>query len=434
MLGDKDERIIPFGQRLFGLLNRPQYAKFQDTHGAYGFAREIGLRHFNSHLRGDDTIALSTVSVGKAKFLAVDVDRDFNLRLPIFRAVLARRELDYSAFAVTGSDPGRGKIIVALRQQIPQRQAVRLVQDILADAVADADFGTYKAKDASVYPTGGDGSHVRILGRNLRRARHSGLHEIPLNLLGELSDLCYVQPAAIEPEQFDVPNGGLRTRISSWAESFIGQPYVGTTLELHRSQVRLAHEAVELYGEAASTQLQEWFAQIEAASPNVSASCRRQLTRPDVVQRIVTFVRSVRTDIRTLSIPGYRWCPKSEIQAPRPAIRAYTALTEYVLDRQLDPHCFAMAYSTVAALTGYCDKGRARQAILKAEDAGLIVRLDNGVADQRYQLCALYALVGEGDDPTIARAKGTSHPKYADRIAERTRLGHFVQTAVQTAA
>lgn len=434
MRGDNDGRIIPFAKRIFGLLNRPQYGKFQNTDGVYGAAREIALRDFKSHLDGRDSIAVSTVNVGKAKFLAVDVDRDFNKRLPIFASVLARRELDYASFAVTGSDAERGKVIVTLQTPLPQRQAIRLVQDILSDAVADAAFGQYKAKDASVYPTGGDGSHVRILGRNLRRARHSGLHEIPMNLLGELSDLCYVQPAAIEPEQLGVPNGGLRTRISTWAELFIGQPYVGTTLELHRSQVRLAHEAVELFGEAASAQLQEWFAQIEAGSPSISASCRRQLTRPDVVQRIVTYVRSVRPDIRTLSIPGYRWCPKSEIQAPRPAIRAYTALTEYVLDRQLDPHCFAMAYSTVAALTGYCDKGRARQAILRAEDAGLIVRLDNGVADQRYQLCALYALVGEGDDPTTARAKGASHPKYADRIAERTRLGHFVQTAVQIAA
>lgn len=267
-----------FGGRVFRLLNRPRHGKFQDDVGGYGRAFTISRKDFEANLRGDCSVALSAVDNRFANFLAFDIDEQFLARLPVVSSVLRRNRLDRAAFAVSGSSTGRGKVVVSLAQRIPQSVARRLVFRLLGEMQHDADFGSVRKGTVSVYPTGGDGSFVRIFGRNRQRSRHSAT-EVPMDLDGNLSDLYYVEAAIIEYDAEAVHQAGL----SAWAREFISCPFTGNTAELWRSQVRLAGETATLYGSDAERRLSDWFFAISEISPQMKASTRRQLLRPEEV-------------------------------------------------------------------------------------------------------------------------------------------------------
>jgi hypothetical protein len=421
-------RKIPetFAEHVYARLNRPRHAKYQDEVGDYGDRFRIGLKHFDFHLQGFDTIGLSAVDGEKANYLAVDIDEDFERRLPIFADVLRARGWDKASFAVNGSGPGRGKVVVTLQERLPQRQAIHLVQSLTAEASADPRFGEFKAKDLTLFPQGGDGGHCRLFGRNLRRVRTRTLGESPLDLDGSLTDLCYLKPADIAA---DLPGKAMRRlSLSFWAEGFIKSPYVGGTPDLFKAQCRLAYEAVPLYGEEAEQFLVDAFREVERQSPSLSMSARRGLLRPDIAKRLVKYVTSTRPAssedghyISRVSI----WCPKENVEACKPAARVYHALSEYVVEWALDANCFGMSLDRVADLSGYSGKTKGKEALLKAVAAGLIVILDTGVPyqDGTIGLCGLYALVGHDSTPAEARAAGQLTRMYAERNRERIARG-----------
>jgi hypothetical protein len=408
-------------------LNCPRYGKYQNGQGGYQYRKRIGLRDFDFHLRGHDSIAVSAVHGEKVNFIAVDVDEKFEERLPIFADVLRKRGLAKASFAISGSSRGRGKVVVTLAERLPQRQGIALVASIIAEATADPRFGPYKKKDLTTWPQCGDGGHVRIFGRNLRRVRTRALTEAPLDLGGDLSDLCYVEPANIAADLPEMARS--KSALSSWAEGFINEPYVGATPDLFKAQCRLAYEAVALHGEAgAEAFLTEAFREIERQSTDLSRSARQSLLRADTVKRLVKYAASGGSPsskgghvISQVLVS----CPKNKLDAPKGAVRVYQALWKYVLDYALDPCCFGMSFERIADLADYSGATKAREAVLKAVAAGLIVRLDCGVPkrDGIVGLHGLYALVGHDITPDEARAAGQRTAMYAARSRERIARG-----------
>lgn len=119
------------------------------------------------------------------------------------------------------------------------------------------------------------------------------------------------------------------------------------------------------------------------------------------------------------------WLPKIDVPGPTAALRAYLALVEYVLENALDPNCFGITYDRIADLSGYACKGTTWKAVNAAIDAGLIVRLDSGLPriERRQGLCALYALVGNHNNPALAFTAGADTVMYRERSEERRRRG-----------
>ena len=418
-----------FHARLFSLLHRPRRAKYQDARGDYGGATRVNLGDFEDHLRGITTFSLASVEEGRANFLAWDIDVRFEERLQAFRHILLQRGLATSAFAVTGSSRGRGKVVLVLKDRLPQQQAVRLAKELLGEAARHAAFGPFSSADVSVYPTEGDGSFVRLLGRNRRRVWHQGVTETPLDLQGDLSDLLDLAPANI-PAEDDAPvyshNG-----LPRWVEAILSQAFTGTTKELFSLQVRLAGVARGLYQNDAATYLTAWFTQLDGNSTNLSASSRQNLQRADVVATVLRYANERKGTTGSLwrplalenghhSIPRLVWCPKSKMTAS--ARRVYQALTAYVLGHGLDPHCVGFTFDRIAAIAGFADKGASYKAVQKAQDSRLVFRLDTGT-NVRDGLCGLYAFVGQGEDLQAAYDAGVATEMYRERLQERTRLG-----------
>lgn len=417
-----------FDVRVYRLLNRPGKGKYQDDRSGYRYGYPISRKDFEAHLRGDCTIAMSAVDNGFANFLAFDIDQHFEVRLPVVRNVLRRRGLERASFAVNGSSVGRGKVVVTLAKRVPQSVARRLAFRIVAEMQNEKVFGTVLKGSVSVYPTGGDGSFVRLFGRNRQRARHKGLTEAPLDLDGNLSDLCYIEPAVIDYDREGVNRPGL----SAWAKQFVCSPYTGNTAELWRAQVRLAAEVVTLYGADAERRLSNWFQTLADISPQLRVSTRRQLLRPDAVARSVAWVRAHHEARRSTSawqprkdptiVSGLVIVGEKQKRTPRPAVRAYNALANWVLTVGLDAHCFGITYERAANLMGYADKADARAAILKAQDANLLFRLDQGTVGYGG-MATLYTLRGEGETLQDAYDAGVRSEQFQRRLAERKTLG-----------
>lgn len=408
-----------FSARLYALLNRPRNAKFQNEVGAYTKRTSIGLKHFESHLLGSDTIAVSVVDGGRANFLAIDVDANFEQRLPIFAAALRERGLATAAFAVTGSSPGRGKVIITLQNRLPQRQAVTMVDGIVSEVLDSPGFGQFKSSEVSTFPTNGDGSHVRLLGRNQRRAQSKGVHEVALDLDGNVTDLFQVVPADIEATQ----KRPLRHGLSSWAKEFCEHPFTGRTPDLFKAQARFGHEAYREYGDGALSFIIDAFRKVAENSPNLTASSRRNLMRSDTAARVFAYAKTANGGNHISVAP---WSPMTELAGfPKPAVRVYHGMAEHVLDNGLDANCFGITTQWIADRAGYAGKGKAWQALLVAVDEGLVVRLDSGVPREegRDGLCGLYGLVGEGTDVESVRVAGMMTPMYRKRSDERERRG-----------
>ncbi len=185
---------VNFARDLYRLLQRPARGKPQDGNGYKGHIR-IASYDFEDHLYGGVILAVACVSEGSANFLAFDCDEGFPKRLAIYEKVLSGRGLATAAFVTTGSTAGRGKIAVTLKHRIPQSFAMKLAEEIETEVVSDESFGAIRPAALTCFPSAGDGSYCRILGRKYAPAPF----EVFGNLQGKrTSDLSFVVPASIE--------------------------------------------------------------------------------------------------------------------------------------------------------------------------------------------------------------------------------------------
>ncbi len=418
-----------FGQRAWRLLNKPEKAKRQKPKGGYGAAFSLGRKGqgFEAHLRDEDCLALAVVSEGRANFLAIDIDRSFHKRLIILRSVLERRDLAKAAFAVGGSSIGHGKVVITLANRLPQAQAQQLIQEIIAEGKEHPDFGDV-GKDISVYPTGGDGSYVRLLGRNRMRVGPGILREEPMDLDGDLSDLVAVEPASVEPQvtrsvgqlltKRPESRAGRTLTLPGHVQRTLSEPFTGRTDNLFKVCRQLAWEARRLHGAAAGAVLLDWFGRIHLNSPELSPSSLRLLSRPDVVETVLRYADQHKPRaVRPSWSPVYHHRSSGYSMV---VLRVYDSLSAFVGAEGLDPHAFAIDYGRIAGLAKFCDKKNARAAVVKAEEAGLLVRLDPGTP-VRGGLCTLFCLRGEGQTIDEAAALGRATDRFSRRVEERAR-------------
>jgi hypothetical protein len=419
---DEQER---FAKRVYDLLQRPSRGKPQDG-DRYGRHIKIDRNDFEDHLCGGVVLAVACVADNGANFLAFDCDECFGVRLPIYAKVLDRG-LSQAAFATTGSTPARGKVVVTLAKRIPQAFAMELAREIQSEAKADPQFGALKPEALTCFPSAGDGSYCRIVAANTEIQRRS---KIPLDLSGGSTDLSVIVPACFEAQALPVRmmarNG---SGISAWAEAFLSQPFTGNEPGLLRAQLRLANEAVRIFGDEAAAKFAEWMEAIAKNSPVLRESVKRQLRRTDAFSRAVA-----RLSFRE-SAP--QWKPLSPTLVPgvvnkvgddssagvakvgKAAWRAYEAIATYALHQSLDPHAVAMSYERLADLADYGAKADARHAALQAEECELLYRLDPGTprTNGRPGLSTLFCLRGEGETLTDAIEAGKRSAQYQERQA-----------------
>lgn len=421
-----------FAKSLYTLLQKPPRAKAQ--HGErYGRQMRISCNEFEDHLFGGMVLAIACVSEGRAYFLLFDCDQDFPARLPIYAKVLGRRGLSQASFVTTGSTPGRGKVVVTLAQRLPHGFAVALTRDIQREITADEAFGDVKPGSLTCFPTAQSGGCCRILGRKYT-------DPAPFERFGNLDgcrlwDLSSIVPAIIEVPipQALATHGRQGRELSHWAQTVLSLPFTGSEPELLRIQLRLANEAIHLHYDEADARFSEWMEVIAGNSPGLSASVHRQLFRADVFLNAKAYIaRTPR--LKTWEPFRQPYIPGELIRLPNApkggeangiykvangAWRIYKALAGYAIAAHLDPHCFAMDYGRVADLAGYAAKGTAYRAVIEAERAGLLLRLDSGTPREsgRRGRCTAFCLRGDGEQLEDAADVGR---RKLDRLSFRS--------------
>ena len=405
-------------------MRRPARGKPRAAKG-YGGHIRITLNDFADHLFGGTVFAVACLNEDGCNFLAFDCDENFAQRLPIYAKVLERRGLSQAGFATSGSTAERGKVVLTLARRIPQAFAISLAKDIEAEAVADDAFGNVRPNTLTRFPSGGDGSYCRIGG-----SKHSwsALERI-IGFDGEPTDLVAIAPALIQLPASAVAITSHPRPMSSpsaWAQTLLSQPFTGTEPDLLRAQLRLAAEAIRIFGEEAGAKFREWMEVISKNSPTLSGSTQRQLFRADAFPRAEAYIARVGLPKSWEPLkPPYILGVTNKVADATDGTykvacggwRVYTSLATYVLTRHLDPHCLSMDYKRVADLSGYADKTNARRDALQAEFAQLLRRLDPGRprARGRHGISAVFCLRGEGETMDEAIAAGQRSRQYLER-------------------
>jgi hypothetical protein len=412
-----------FASRLYDLLNRPNTAKGQfkpdkdnpEGKFRYGYVRQIGLGSFEKHLAGKSTKAVSVANGGFANFICWDIDEHFPDLLPIVAGILRDRKWDRAAFATSGSDPGRGKVILCGKPRIPQAVAYRIAKEVLDQVREETKssflLNTIGDEKLDAFPKAGSGGEVRILGRNQGR---DGSLEEALALDGKPSDLKHVRPVTIHYRPADI----VTSQRAQWATRLVETPITGIASDAYKVQVRLADEALRLGGESRAVELLHgWCLGMTA----IRDSTIRQLKRRDASERAVDYVKQYRREAAHAKKPT-DWEPLdlSEERIPKGASRIYEALAKYASEFRLDPHCFGMDYARLAALAGYRDKSRAWKSVSRAEDIGLLFRLHRGSGhgENLRGLVMLCCLRGADEAMQAAYDQGTQSQMYLERVAE----------------
>jgi hypothetical protein len=418
-----------FVGRLWALLHRPTLAKtqYRPKRGtaAYGRAERIGLADFRKHMTGVKTLAVSCLRLRKALFIAFDIDARFNERLCVIKGVLKQRGIASAAFAIEGTDAGRGKIVLTFKEPIPQAQAVTLANDILREAQADLFFGASNG-DVTVFPNHGmpAGNTVRLFGINLRRGSGE-LTEAPQSLDGELSDLWYVTPADIgaeaAPEYHLIPG----------YDGTLQKPYAG-------NGATVAGDMMSAAWRSPSREVFEAWCDRAAQSTGLSSGAREQLGRADVRLRTWRKVEAQRDAPRDGIDRLGSWQPLAHppagLKATSPAWKVYVAAANLAVSLKRNPHCFAITYGQWADLCGYTSKSACGKAVIEAEKRGLLIRIDRGDATLGG-FPTMIALVGRGETAEQAFQSGYASDEYRRRRDARAAVkksprGNWVEDGI----
>lgn len=416
-----------FARQLFDLLQRPSRGRPQRGDAYDGYIR-ISSRDFTDHLFAGITLAVQCVAENGANFLAFDCDERIIERLPVYKDVLERRGLAKAAFVTTGSTPGRGKIVVTLANRIPQGFAADLARAIHEEVSADPRFGEVRRKTLTTFPSEGDGSFCRVLGRKYRNHDFERFGTLDGH---ERFDFSWIVPAKVAVPEVPVSVRNSQRSLSVWARELITRPFTGTYHDLIRAQLRLAREAVNTFGSEAEDHFGLFMEAIAKNSPTVSESINRQLLRPDAFPKAARVIaksptiRSWQPLPDTISSGGYvKVSPDTEeateLKVSPKAWRIYHSLATYVQARGLDPYCLGMDYARLADLAGYTDKSQAYRAAKLAEKERILVRLHKGSprlpGRPTSGVPALFCLRGERDTLADAEAAGKRSDAYKARV------------------
>jgi len=459
--------------------------------GAIQVGREYPGRHMltddelGAHFAGDLAIAIRVGNGrGRSRHLVIDIDARATERIPHVLQELRRRGYGDATLVTDGSSPDRGKVVVFFRSEQQGGALRQLAADVLREPRTFVSWGIEAPGEVSVYPQRGEGGLARIGGRNIGR---NGPLERFWNAWGEPGDLRVVAPSPTRLRPVQDPRKPVRTSPrQGWVDRLMreGTTWIaaGGTRGLNAMVNRLAYETVRTHGagDAGRTEYARVLETIAAASPDLlrpspkNADRRHPLgwgrrarsawehvceqlakasttaSAPQYVELGSRLVETTSCDRFPSEISGSHGVSVgvplgvTEMSTTQPraarkrrpshAAAELVALLQTIVERRgLNPIAFEVSYRELGSMLGISHIC-ARDRVLRAESACLIVRIDPGLEGSGGRHTGrpgggaktLYALVPAGETPVIVRGRAEEHHAVVRRRAfvqaERKRL------------
>lgn len=397
-----------------------------------------------AHLDGKIALAFAALedgtSRGDALFGAVDVDRDFPRRLPVLRDAVHAVGGDAmlaAAFATTGSDEGRGKVIITLQRPMKAADVRLMMAAVKRAALADPRFGHMMASsEIELRPQSGSGGLLRVLGRNIGKDRtdFTAPLEIPMTLDGEYADLRGVMPLDVETiRQIADAHRAKNADRFAWVDNWLVQAWTykaeeGNTRGIFRRMVALASAALERHGpDDGHRVFHAWCATVAANSPALDQPSPTNKDRRHPLRDQRTIARAWRYALAR----DRSWEPQDLVGSGLHAshVRLYHAVADYVYSRSLAPEFFSITYEFVTdELLGGGHKkttwkqfqALVRHGLVVIHDTGLAMRRD-AEGEYRKGLPTIMGLVGKGQTVDDVIAAVQSNSRHYARVAKRDR-------------
>ena len=136
-------------------------ARQQSVRGEYdGETFEVTDEHLHAHFEGSMTLGFVCAENGRSRFLAIELDERFGLKLPYIAQILERRHFDAAAMVTSGSGPGRGKNLYFLPGATPSLRCSNSREKYTSKRVNSVDGAPSKRRRPSTTdpPLGKEGS------------------------------------------------------------------------------------------------------------------------------------------------------------------------------------------------------------------------------------------------------------------------------------
>lgn len=464
-----------------------------DGKGSYpGALSDFSDDDARAHYAGERTFAIAAVTdpeprgrrrhaeqrvFPKTHLLGFDLDERFAQRLPLIARELHDRRLDAAAIVTSGSDPGRGKVLVFFGRAYDARRVRNLGKKILDAARLDATWGI-EVRPVEIYPLGGTGGLLRIGGRNRKAERHAFGCDVFFDLDGQPKSLAAVQPAQrlrfpVDPVAIPVaPIGAWVSQALTYGlayqlpSEFVNakrteRPMVGNTASINRFMNRLAFEAIRFHcGQGAGyahacNVYRGWLERITSASPGLHAPSSKNADERHPLDwsrrgasawnAAVAVDRAARERAEsaavTLSSPGGAE-PLDNVtpaqQALSPALlltdnerKVLPMLFDYARKKGITPDCFGISYREIAAFAGLSHAELAHRAVRGLVRKGYVVIHDRGTQGKRG-LPTILGLVSETPvrvaSAPVESVRGTDDRRVLAQSAAALRCAEIAET------
>jgi|GEM_PF-4808381 len=431
--------------RLSKLLHLYAGVKYHPKYKYAGARSRISKADIIRHLVGEITLAfcVCTKQVGNkeplARFLAFDIDSNFDERGIILMRVLKRLGLVRAAFATLGSLPGRGKVVVAFRSMQPRWRARELGKLVLDEASLETDFGDWRQEDGvAIYPTWESGGLCRVLGAS---PRAGSTPEVPSIFDGTSDgmDLATIEPASTELvcKLVGMPDSGQkRPTLCLRAQNLLNMPWTyesfGSTRKLFSALIFLAREYLRVTGPSDGEQkFREALKHIKQISPDL---CKPSPKTKDL-RNPLDWSRSGRNAWNAaLRQPTWWWAQEIvETDLLAQEVHCYRALCKFVAANGLNPHCFWISSRDLGAIAKMSHVS-AQLWLRRLAVRGLLVILDRGkgsspVRDSANRiigvspgLATMVGLICQGETEADVWASASRDPIFLSRQANTAEL------------
>lgn len=409
---EEEEKARRLARDLTNLLGRPTVGVFQNDDGAYKGKRfKVGVPALTKHFLGVETIALRLVNDGIGRAIVVDIDKDFPRRLSILAAILRARGLDGASICTSGSDNGRGKLLVFFGRYRSQQELNEIGLSLLRKAEANSSWGESGPGEVSVFPNAGlEGGVVRIGGKNRKAQRNATNVDSFFSIHAEPVELSVVVPFT----ENEIAASG----VADWAQRETGTAWTWCGKTFGRV-MRLCLEARRCFGATIGKHRAEtWREQIWNQSPqlqsaNAGSSSRARRGWDRCWERGWEFACKRHNEMTkiiesyTLSNPG---APSLVERQDNVRVLSGTqrkimgVLWTYALDKGLSPCAIGISYRQIAAYSGI-SLMTAHTQIQRLEDGGHIVIHDRGTNGPKGQK-TIIGIIEANETAESTRKKG----------------------------
>ena len=363
----------------------------QQPDGSYGgLPRYVSDQTLTQHLVGEIAVAFKVCtkhkkhSAGKARFLALDIDKDAPERLPVVEGVLRGLGVFDAAFVTGGSKPDKAKVIITFRSMI-KREIAESAGQGLFNALVSAAPSMFPARptngDIELFPKRPGGISdswglLRILGRNVAR---DGQREHPMNFDGSFCDITRLKPLS-EARVSSIAHKSPRPKeeFASWIRLLASKDWTKTDFPTSRSVtlklIAVARYCVDEFGPQDGRMKYHYLLDlIRNHNPTATTSNGDSRNPFERELREQTFWR--------IALTRGSKHPFAPIVAPGPGMRVYQGLLEHLRDLGIPPSSeFFCDYRTLGDRMGV-NASSARNQANTAEKHGHLIRVSRGSAN-----------------------------------------------------